>query len=685
MYKAYCDGKLMYDPRSKDLALMNPILDLALNGAGSFSFTMPPAHPFYDAVKRVTSVVTVLRDGVEIFSGRVMEQSEDFFKQRTFYVEGELAYLNDTIQRPAAYEGTPEAFLKAIIGIHNGQVEEEKQFTVGRVTVTGSGVRYSNYENTWKTLKDALISQLGGYIFIRKENGVRYIDYLAELPNTSNQVIDFGLNLLDYSSNMDVTDIVTAVIPLGHQLESDDQNLTNRLTIASVNNGVDNIRSEAAIAEYGYICKVKIWDDVTMAQPLKEKGECWLRNTQWEKMRLDVTAVDLHDLNADADAIHLGDNVRVYSEPHGMDRYFPVSEMQIKLDSPADNIITMGIASDDLSDRMDNIETSISGVQQNVEKTVVRLEETEKGISSKVSKGELITEINQSAEAIELKGNRIIIESDNFTVSEDGTISARNGEFTGKITSTADDGIWQVIIDKGEVRTSFTTDPDVYTKIEPALFQQAIGAKYVNIIGGDVSASGNVAALGNLQGNVVIANSVTANAFSGFISSLGVVPTYQAGTYGAYIAVNGTAHAATTNYTETAAATIAGNLIASAMSDLRLKKDIASLDVLGTKEKWLEVLDEMKIKSFSYKPDTYELDDGKKHLGTVAQLLDNLLKKKGLEDYGLIRERDYPENSRIGEYTGGEKALGVDYVGLVPLLVLGYQELKKQIEELKKG
>ena len=56
---------------------------------------------------------------------------------------------------------------------------------------------------------------------------------------------------------------------------------------------------------------------------------------------------------------------------------------------------------------------------------------TDEQISSKVSKEEVISEINQSAEKIELRANRLVVESDNFNLTEDGKITSISGSIGG--------------------------------------------------------------------------------------------------------------------------------------------------------------------------------------------------------------------------------------------------------------
>lgn len=46
-------------------------------------------------------------------------------------------------------------------------------------------------------------------------------------------------------------------------------------------------------------------------------------------------------------------------------------------------------------------------------------------ISLKVSKSNLVSEINQSAGTIKLTSNRFVVESDNFKLTANGTITAK--------------------------------------------------------------------------------------------------------------------------------------------------------------------------------------------------------------------------------------------------------------------
>ena len=347
MYKVLCDNTLMYDPRIEELALINPVVELEENKAGSFSFKMPPEHPLYSSVKRRKSVMQVYQDDELIFSGMCIEVKEDFYKRKDIYCEGELSYLNDSVQRPNRYQDVSvRGLLEAYILNHNAQVEEEKRFTVGMVTVTDNNnslYRYTNMNSTMQELKEDLVDDLGGYFRIRHKDGVKYIDYLADSMNTNSQVIRLGENLIDFNSNIDSSEIATAIIPLGNLLEEEIvEGLQTRLTIEEVNDGKDYVYSPEAVENFGWIYKTVTWDGVTVPSILKSKGQKYLSDIQFENMVIEAKAIDLHIVDHETERFKLSDQIRVVSKPHGLDRYFRLTKQTINICSPENDTITLG-------------------------------------------------------------------------------------------------------------------------------------------------------------------------------------------------------------------------------------------------------------------------------------------------------------------------------------------------------
>lgn len=347
MYKIFCDNNLIFD-LSNDMSLTSPILKLQDNNAGTLEFGILPGDDIYDKIKKMKSEILVYSEGRSIFSCRPIDENIDFKNIKKITCEGALAYLNDSVQRPHEYHNLSiRGYLETLITNHNLQVSDPRlQFEVGVVTVhddNDSIYKYTNWESTLQVIKTDLIDKYGGHLRVRIEGDKKYLDYLKDYPKTNTQVIEFGTNLLDFTKNIDATQIVTAVIPLGARLEeSSIPKLEERLTIKSVNNGTDYVASPSAIDTYGWIFKTVTWDDVHKPLILKHKGEEYLKSIQFENVVIKVRAIDLHMVDVNIEQIELLDQVRVISKPNGLDKIFPVSELTIDMTNPQANSITLG-------------------------------------------------------------------------------------------------------------------------------------------------------------------------------------------------------------------------------------------------------------------------------------------------------------------------------------------------------
>lgn len=411
--KAFVDGKeyTIHNPRAKALIVGEPYYQKGDNVNGQAEFSVYPTHPYYQYVKKLTTDIIFYKDGVEKFAGRVLYDDEDSKGVKKVFVEGELAYFCDSVQRPAVYHNiSVRNYLKTIIDNHNSQVEERKQFTLGRVSVTDpndSLYRYANWETTRETLKDKLVDRLGGHLVIRKEHGIRYLDYLNdnEFYKQNSQEIRFGKNLLDYSRNMDASDLVTCVVPLGAKLEeSSIEGLEERLTIKSVNGGVDYVSDDNAVATYGKIYKTVQWDDVTVASNLIKKGWEYLKSVQFENMVLELKAIDLNLTDEDIQEFEIGDLIRCVSPPHGLDSKMPLSNLKIYINDFAKNTVVLGTEKQNYtytssnSHKTEEIEQAINSIPSKKEILQEALRDAT----------ELINDMNHTGNAIHTKNEFIV-------------------------------------------------------------------------------------------------------------------------------------------------------------------------------------------------------------------------------------------------------------------------------------
>ena len=221
---------------------------------------------------------------------------------------------------------------------------------------------YTNNDNTMAIL-NALIEKYGGHMRVRKVDGVRYLDYLAEYPDTCSQVIQFGSNMIDFTKQWDSSEFATVIVPLGNRLDdSPIEALDAYLTVESVNSGSMYVKSDEAFAAYGWIEKVVTWDDVSDPAVLLEKAKAYLSDLQFDNMELELSALDLHYLDVSIEAVKLLDEIRVISRPHGLDRMFPVTKLEIPLDNPDQTQFKLG----------DTVKTSLSSVNNQISAAILK-------------------------------------------------------------------------------------------------------------------------------------------------------------------------------------------------------------------------------------------------------------------------------------------------------------------------
>ena len=367
MYSIYADDVCIYSDvfALESMKVISPKLTLEDNAAGSLTMKLPQKNVGYGSIARMTTDISVQKDGVEIWAGRVLSESMDFYNNRDLYCEGELAYFNDSTQPPAEFSGQSiRAYLEELIRVHNSKVGANRQFSIGAVTMVDENfpTYYTNNDKTLAIL-NALIEKYGGHMRVRKVDGVRYLDYLAEYPDTCSQVIQFGSNMIDFTKQWDSTEFATVIVPLGNRLDdSPIEALDAYLTVESVNNGSMYVKSDEAFAAYGWIEKVVTWNDVSDPVVLLEKAKAYLRDLQFDNMELELSALDLHYLDVSIEAVKLLDEIRVISRPHGLDRMFPVTKLEIPLDNPDQTQFKLGTT----------VKTSLSSVNNQTSAAILQ-------------------------------------------------------------------------------------------------------------------------------------------------------------------------------------------------------------------------------------------------------------------------------------------------------------------------
>lgn len=421
IYKVFCDGYLIHDSRNDELNIFNGQVDLEVNKTGSFAFTIYPDNKNFNSLKKLKPIIKVFQDDYLLFRGRILNDEQGIYNEKKITCEGELAFLVDSIQRPYDFMSgelhtTVSELFTFFINNHNSQVEEEKRFKVGNITVVDSNnyiVRSdSTYMNTWDSINKKLIESLGGYLFVRHEEDGNYIDYLADFDTLSTQKIEFGKNLLDFSKVIKGEDIATAIIPLGAKISEDSE---EKLTISSVNNGVDYVFDQAAVDEYGLIFKTVEHSNVTIASNLLTKAYEDLSNAVNLLVSIDLTAVDLSAINMDVSSFRLGTYVRVISRPNNLDSNFLVKKLSISLSSVAGNKLTLGSTYSTFTEQTSSTASNSNQIMQ-------QLSQVENAVSALQ-----VDVVSQSQSMIQQNSNQIMRQiSDDYYLKSDGEALAKS-------------------------------------------------------------------------------------------------------------------------------------------------------------------------------------------------------------------------------------------------------------------
>lgn len=327
-----------------------------INTINSFTFTIYQNNNGYNLITPFSTLVKVLnvKTNKYEFIGRVLTPSNSMDSSglisKTFVCESELAYLLDTYQsHKEIHNTTVKEYLEMLIRVHNNNTDSHKQFKVGNVNVIDNNdslYRYIAYDTTKKNIDDDLINSLGGELQIRYENDVRYLDYLTEIGKVCDTEIRLAKNLQDITQDVDLNGYCNRLVVLGAKLKATDDEgnevqIEERLTIESVNNGIKYIDDKESIAKYGIIQGQVIYDDITDAKNLLNKGKRYLLNKRI-LISNKVNALDLSLIGIDIDSFEVGNYYPLKHKILGIDDVVRIVEKSISIDDPSITSITLG-------------------------------------------------------------------------------------------------------------------------------------------------------------------------------------------------------------------------------------------------------------------------------------------------------------------------------------------------------
>lgn len=459
MYKVMCSGKTIHSDSIQGLRVSEGKVSLELGKTGLFEFTIYPTHPYYDYVLPMLSIVEVYRDESSIFRGRVLTINYGFYNEKKVSCEGELSFLLDSIVPPHAISTSFSEYLDYILEIHNDQVETEKQFKRGSVTVADfqpfEVVEDFDFLTSYETINKRMVEYSGGFLQVRHQYGDMYLDLLnpdMNIANVSEQKIRLGKNLVDIKREVEGIEVFSGIVPLGAKIGDTE----SRVDISSVNGGSYYILNNDAVAVYGKIYKTVVFDNITNASTLISEARRYLANNYAAINTIEITAVDLSGANPALDSFNVGQWVTVESEMHfNQSQTLLIRKMIINISNPADTKIEVGREKRGLTDSLGNVTSNLSSIMASINNVAGSIG----GISAKATTAtELATTATELANTASTKANtatttansanttaKTALTTANSASSSVGNVTSRVSTLESRpyITSVGTTGIWK--------------------------------------------------------------------------------------------------------------------------------------------------------------------------------------------------------------------------------------------------
>ena len=339
MYAGYTDGTLLFAVGMDGREISAGTLHRAVGEIDSADFVLPPSNTMRDVPIKRASVISIQKDGVEIFRGSVADTSTDLRGSRTYSVDGAMLWLDDICKAPFTLSpSTVEYYVTALLTQYNAACAPARRILLGTVdsALPTLSVQHTEYVSTLSLLQEAMTA-VGGTMRLRYAGGSVYLDVHKNYRHMCTQQVDIRKNLLDLTDKIDGASLLTRVYPVGN----------DGLTIDSVNGGIPYLINADAEALYGRIDGT-LQADTDDPAVLKAAAASYLAKNCGLSRGIEVSAADLSGADTELEPFDIGDSVRVVSPPHGIDTVMTVSKMDTSLVGGRDSL-TLGWGSKSLT------------------------------------------------------------------------------------------------------------------------------------------------------------------------------------------------------------------------------------------------------------------------------------------------------------------------------------------------
>lgn len=378
-YRVLYDNQLLFDPYTDD-RITDTKLSGKLNAASYFDFTIAPTHSLCSKLAERAGEVRIYFNNLILFKGEITQIEEDFEGNRSVSCTGALDYLTATRVRPySTVEGeqplkAPSSFdgyFQWLIDQHNSNcLDSRKHFSVG--VNQGNMLDKNNYiyrsseqrPTTGAEIEDKILNSAGGYLFLRYQDDLNILDLYADVHDANTQIIDYGVNMLDFTKTTTTESQYTAVVATGYTPDppKDQPNAKMKpITLEGCTDGGtpysstivkmgDRVYDVDAVNRYGYHEYYVSNTDIKTYDGLLYYACKTLNTLLSPALTISVKAVDLALIMGDKyKHLQLGQAVRIRSKPRKVDEYLMVNSIDLDLMNPENTTFDLGVSYDTLT------------------------------------------------------------------------------------------------------------------------------------------------------------------------------------------------------------------------------------------------------------------------------------------------------------------------------------------------
>lgn len=378
MYTLTVDDNNLYIPEERSYSLNSAKIKINSDRVAYLDFEIPVTNKAYGLLNEKTSTVKVYKDNVLTYKFFIDSIEDDFYYNRSVSCTSVVEYLSDSIVRPySTIESEPgllapsslDGYFQWLIDQHNAVCDTKKKFYVG--VNQGASLDNNNYVYRASTqtptvsseIKDKILTPYpSAYITVSFDGEKNIINLYSDIYDKNDQLIDFGVNLLDFVKTADYSKCYTAVRPTGSTPESSEGNSSKLpITIESIPDGVskwssdvykkqDVVYSISGVNKWGYKECAYSNSDIKTVDSLYQASVVYLNKISSPALTIEVKAIDLSLLIGDKyTPLKVRQAVRIRSTPHNVDTYLTVSHIDIDVLDPTNDLYTLGESYDSLT------------------------------------------------------------------------------------------------------------------------------------------------------------------------------------------------------------------------------------------------------------------------------------------------------------------------------------------------